>query len=255
MELRQQNNSDEIQELLDAYHDGYLNEQILERIIHKIARKHARQEANRNNIWTFSAVVATLLVQLLGGNVFPTLRVALSGVSQSSQAPSLHAFQPHSPTSEIATFAPLKIETPFFIDNSPPGAWDFTLKRDLAVDVEIPSPCAGVVRRVYFQGKTGNLRTGRGGGQIVEINCLEGSIDGQAYGWVLGHLQKNPPVRVGQLLRKGETVGIQGTTGRTSGHHVHTQLHYQKTWQRIEDRSLTRPLVEDYLSFLQTGRG
>jgi len=255
--LRQNNNSDDIQQLLDAYHDGYLNEQILERIIHKIARKHARREANRNNIWTFGAVFATLLIQLLAGNLLPTLQVALSGmsqVSQPSQATSLEAFQPNSQNSEITTtFAPLNIETPFLIDNSPPGAWDFTLKRDRSVEVEIPSPCTGVVRRVYFQGKTGNLETGRGAGQIVEINCTEDTLNGRAYGWMLGHLQRHPPVQAGQKIRRGQTLGVQGITGRTSGHHVHAQLHYQNNWQRIEDRSATRSLVQDYLSFVQTG--
>lgn len=258
--MRLRRNNDEIQQLLDAYQDGYLNEQILERIIHKIARKHARREVNRNNIWMFGSVIAMFFVQLLGGNLLPMRPLASSGMSQVrslSPVSSLGAIQTQTQrqsNSEIATFIPLEVETPFLIDNSPPGAWDFTLKRDRAVNVEIPSPCAGIVRRVYFQGKTGNLKTGRGGGQIVEIDCTEGKVNDQAYGWMLGHLQKNPFVQAGQNIRKGQALGVQGITGRTSGHHVHAQLHYQKTWQRIEERSLTRPLVEDYFGFVQNSQ-
>ncbi|MEB3341061.1 MAG: M23 family metallopeptidase [Okeania sp.] len=144
-------------------------------------------------------------------------------------------------------FLPYKIYTPYFIDNTPPGAYDFTLEQNGKLEVPIPAPCQGTIRRTWFQGKNGSFRTAKGAGQIVELMC-----DGTNYYWLMGHLLQGSPPRKGTRINKGQPIGIQGLTGRTSGHHIHAQIHY-RNGQRITNRKVTRPLVENYIKFLRKG--
>ena len=144
-------------------------------------------------------------------------------------------------------FLPYVIYTPYFIDNTPPGAYDFTLELNGQLEVPIPSPCKGTIRRTRFQGRNGNFRVAQGAGQIVELIC-----DGTNYYWLMGHLLQGSSPRRGTRINKGQPIGIQGLTGRTSGYHVHAQIHYH-SGQRITNRKITRPLVENYIKFLRKG--
>jgi len=146
-------------------------------------------------------------------------------------------------------FAPYKVYTPYFIDKSPPGSYDFTLERDGSKSVPIPSPCDGYVTRVWYQGTASGVN-GNGGGQIVEIGCGE-------YVWLFAHLEVPPPVTAGDSVAKGQSIGVQGLTGRTTGHHIHLQIHQNDNGQlgdRIVDRSTTRPMVENYIQWLRQGQ-
>ncbi len=144
-------------------------------------------------------------------------------------------------------FLPYVIHTPYFIDDTPPGAYDFTLELNGQLKVPIPAPCQGTIRRTRFQGKNGSFTTAQGAGQIVELMC-----DGTNYYWLMGHLLQDSPPRKGTRITKGQPIGIQGLTGRTSGYHVHAQIHYHNG-QRITNRKVTRPLVENYIKFLRKG--
>ncbi len=147
------------------------------------------------------------------------------------------------------TIKPYTIHTPYFIDKSPPGAYDFTLEQNGSRYPAIPAPCNGTIGHVYFQGRTGGLKTGSGAGQIVTLKC-----NGTNYGWLMGHMQLNPPVKKGQSVIKGQTIGYQGKTGRTSGAHVHAQIHTKSGWRRITNRKTTMPIVKEYLAFLRNGQ-
>ena len=91
------------------------------------------------------------------------------------------------------------------------------------------------------------MATGRGAGQIVELYC-----DGKDYYWLMGHLAEGSPPRKGTKVVKGESIGLQGLTGRTSGYHIHAQIH-RLNGKRITNRKLTRPIVEKYLDFVEKG--
>lgn len=146
-----------------------------------------------------------------------------------------------------AKFPAYTIYTDFFIDDSPPGAYDFTIQLNNKSVVPIPAPCNGTIKRTWFQGKNGGLATGWGAGQIVELYC-----DGQDYYWLMGHLVEDSPPKKGTRVVKGESIGLQGITGRTSGYHIHAQIH-RLNGERITNRKITRPIVEKYLDFLETG--
>lgn len=150
---------------------------------------------------------------------------------------------------QVATqFKPYQVYTPYFLDESPPGSYDFTLEKNGGKSVEIPSPCTGAIANVWYQGTASGV-DGNGGGQIVEIACGE-------YIWLFAHLEVSPPVTAGDAIAKGESIGIQGLTGRTTGHHVHLQIHENNAGirgDRISDRGITRPIVEHYIQWLRAG--
>ncbi|MCT7992540.1 M23 family metallopeptidase [Laspinema sp. C5] len=158
---------------------------------------------------------------------------------------------------KVVPFRPLKQHRgPHFYDDTPTGSYDYVLERDGSTAVPIPSPCNGIIGRVWFQGRTGNLSTGFGAGQIVEVACDGGKL------WLFGHLVKGSPTKQpGDRITKGEDIGIQGKTGRTSGVHIHNQIHEYSIGidgvpvrgARITDRKLTQPLIDEYRDFLATG--
>lgn len=64
------------------------------------------------------------------------------------------------------------------------------------------------------------VRAGRDGGygNLVEIN------DGNGYKTLYGHNEKIL-VRVGQPVRKGQIIALEGSTGRSTGPHCHLEVH------------------------------
>ena len=57
----------------------------------------------------------------------------------------------------------------------------------------------------------------RGYGQLVEIN------HGSGYSTRYGH-QRELKVKAGDVIRKGDVVGLMGNTGRSTGPHVHFEV-------------------------------
>lgn len=147
-----------------------------------------------------------------------------------------------------------------FLDDSPSGSYDYVLERDGSTAVPIPSPCDGTIGHVWFQGRTGNLSTGFGAGQVVEVACESG---GGGKLWLFGHLVENSQTKKpGDRIAKGEAIGIQGQTGRASGVHIHNQIHEYSIdgdgipvrGERITDRDFTKPLIMAYIEFLRKGQ-
>jgi murein DD-endopeptidase MepM/ murein hydrolase activator NlpD len=221
--------TDELNKLLADYRSGYLNEQTLERAVINIAKYHSRHQREAVQEW----LIAGLL--LLGAIVWWKL------------SPSATPTQPT--TAKVATsekVPPLSIATPNLLDDSPPGSYDFTLiGQEDTTAVPVPAPCAGKVTQVWFQGRTGNLATGVGAGNIVKLAC-------PPYGWLLGHLRE-PLVQPEQWVQLGQAIGVQGCTGRCSADHVHLQIHALPSWERIENRAITAPLVDQYFARVRRG--
>jgi murein DD-endopeptidase MepM/ murein hydrolase activator NlpD len=49
---------------------------------------------------------------------------------------------------------------------------------------------------------------------------------GNGFSTLYGHMARTY-VSVGQYVDRGQSIGLMGSTGRSSGPHVHFELHYQ----------------------------
>ncbi|NES95787.1 MAG: M23 family metallopeptidase [Desertifilum sp. SIO1I2] len=139
-------------------------------------------------------------------------------------------------------FAPLEVATPYLIDETPPGSYDFTLLRNDRDDVEIPSPCTGTVTYTKY--------SPWGYGNRVEVLCEE-----SGYAYFIGHLEAIA-VTIGQHVTLGQSLGIQGSTGNSTGPHVHLEIGRRPYLEfypenRISDRTVTLPLVEAYFQMVE----
>jgi hypothetical protein len=139
---------------------------------------------------------------------------------------------------QVGTF---RVVTPFFHDQSPPGAYDFTLSQNGDTRVPVPSPLGGTV---VFAGQQ------NGYGNVVYVRYPNGLTQNFA------HLD-SINVQAGQVIGQGQPLGIQGSTGNSTGPHVHTEIGFfnpsLKLLGRIEDRSKTEPFILNYLRSLQNG--
>lgn len=137
------------------------------------------------------------------------------------------------------------VDTTYFIDDSPVGAYDFTLNQPGAsndgYDAAIPSPVNGTVTDAGYE---------RGYGNFVSVRGENGLT------WFMAHL-KELSVRAGQQVTEGMTLGLQGSTGRSTGEHIHLELTRDNIGgmqNQITDRSQTQGLVESYIERLRSGQ-
>lgn len=86
-------------------------------------------------------------------------------------------------------------------------ARDVTLLKNNSTRVAVPSPLSGVVEQAGPLGGYGNA---------VIVRSLDGMRT------LLGHFE-SVVVKVGQQVQFGQSLGIQGSTGRSSGPHVHIE--------------------------------
>lgn len=230
---------DLLKQLLAEYRSGYLNEAILERAIVNIARHHARSQGDVIREWLICGLLLTAgaLVLLWAPRGFNNPQNTSVAVKTRPAATTLKP----APAMQVAT--------PNLIDDSPPGSYDFTLLLNNATrGVPVPAPCSGKVVKVWFQGKTGDLQTGQGGGNIVDLACRD-----SRKGWRLAHFHQ-VWVKENQTVLQGDGVGEQGCTGRCSADHAHAQIHRLPDWSRIEERSITAPLIDTYLNRVRSGK-
>lgn len=79
-------------------------------------------------------------------------------------------------------------------------------------DVPIFSAADGVVIRSYYSSSYGN------------VVFISHSINGQTYTTVYAHMDSRT-VSAGQVVSRGQQVGIMGNTGQSFGQHLHFELH------------------------------
>jgi hypothetical protein len=227
-----------LEKLLSDYRDGYLKEAILERAIVNIARHYSRSQGDMLREWLICGLLLTAGALVL-------LWMPRYGFKNPQNSPL--------PTGSPATLkkvGAMQVATPNLLDDSPPGAYDFTLMQanDTTKNAPVPAPCSGTVVKVWVQGTTGDLQTGQGGGNILDLECRDTQM-----GWRMAHFNQ-VWAQVNQTVKAGEGIGGQGCTGRCSGDHVHAQIHSLPDWKRIENRPVTAPLVDVYLNRVRSGR-
>jgi hypothetical protein len=144
---------------------------------------------------------------------------------------------------EAEPFDAMAVYTPHFYDTTGQTAqsYDFTLV-DPVTDSEyvpVPSPCPAVVIGVNHTGAMGY-------GNHVEFECTDtGHI------WFMGHFD-SVDVAPGEAIRKGKSLGIQGSTGNSTGPHVHAEI--DVTGDYITDTfDQTEPVMEQAIAFWESG--
>ncbi len=96
----------------------------------------------------------------------------------------------------------------------------FTGKRAFHYGIDISAPW-GTSIRASAQGKVISAGCDDGYGLMIEID------DGYGYSTVYGHLSKIL-VKKGAWVNKGEIIGRLGSTGRSTGPHLHFEVHKNK---------------------------
>lgn len=81
-----------------------------------------------------------------------------------------------------------------------------------SADVPIVASAGGTVIRAHYSSSYGN---------VVYISH---NIDGQVYTTLYAHMEALH-VRAGQSVSKGQQIGIMGNTGRSTGQHLHFEIH------------------------------
>ena len=97
-------------------------------------------------------------------------------------------------------------------------------------NTELVSPADGVVSYVSNVGAYGNhiiIHTDDG-------NCI-----------LMAHMRDKPKVKKGQKVKQGQTVGIMGSTGNSTGAHLHIEVEKSKAWNY--GKNLVKP--SDYIDF------
>ena len=192
---------------------GYLNENILEKAIRNIAA----HESDGVMEWIIPVLILIFLSTGLWQNLKPKTQVL-------SKLPEIS-------TSKIKAAKPNLVYKENFIDDSPIGSYDFTLLAKGEVKgVGVPSPCDGKIA------KSEELQ---GYGHTIAIDCKD-------YRWFMAHLaEKGLPV--GTSVNEAEFIAVQGSTGNSTGEHIHLEISPTGTDKRISDRAITAPIVLSYI--------
>jgi hypothetical protein len=208
--------NDEIKNLKQIVKDrkaGYLNESILEKAICNIAA----HESDGVMEWLIPLLILIFLSTGLLQNLKPKTQVL-------DKLPEIS-------TSMIKGKKPNLVYKDHFIDDSPVGSYDFTLISNGEVKgVAVPSPC---------DGKIAVSKEMQGYGHAIAIDCKD-------YRWFMAHLKKEG-LPVGTTVKEGESIAIQGSTGNSTGEHIHLELSPTGTDKRISDRAITAPKVLSYI--------
>jgi hypothetical protein len=145
--------------------------------------------------------------------------------------------------SEAEPFEPLLVYAPHYYDTTGQTAqsYDFTLVDPLTDSdyVTVPSPCPAVV--------VGTNHTGAAGyGHHLEFQCTD-----TGHLWLMAHFAELH-VTPGQTIRKGQSVGIQGSTGNSTGPHVHAEI--DVTGDGVTDAyAQTERFMEQAIAFWEAG--
>lgn len=109
-------------------------------------------------------------------------------------------------------------------------AWDFASP----AQSEVYSVYDGKVIEVRFNQNTNEINTSNGAGNYITIRY---EIDGDIYDVLYGHLYpRSNKVKVGDLVKQGEVIATVGTTGYSTGNHLHWQV--LKNGKKIDGMNL-----------------
>ena len=205
----------EVEKMLKDYRSGHLNEKILLRAVNNISDHHA------DKVMQYLIVlILFLLGYLLHTGFFKLAQVSIPDI----QIPEVS-------TSKIKGAKPNLVYKDNLLDDSPIGSYDFTLMSEGSVKgVAVPSPCDGkIVKSEEIQGY----------GHAIAIDCKE-------HRYFMAHLAKKG-LPVGSVVKQGDFIAIQGSTGNSTGEHIHLEISPTGTDKRISDRAITSPLVLSYI--------
>ncbi|MEM9090312.1 MAG: peptidoglycan DD-metalloendopeptidase family protein [Cyanobacteria bacterium P01_F01_bin.53] len=134
-------------------------------------------------------------------------------------------------------FGKLDIATPYLYDDSPPGAWDFTLINPVSdsTDVPIPSPCPGVIDDIGTTKRAGNY---------LWLTCTDKTR------WFMAHLDSHQ-VSIDSIVKLGQPLAIQGSTGNSTGDHIHAVI--DPPQGERDDRAATKPILDKAFALWQNG--
>jgi murein DD-endopeptidase MepM/ murein hydrolase activator NlpD len=77
----------------------------------------------------------------------------------------------------------------------------------------------------FYGNNCGSPGINRGGNQVI----LLVSIDGGTYGIIYMHLEKDTAIEQGRIVNQGDSVGKVGSSGSSTGPHLHIEIHYLGT--------------------------
>ncbi|WP_204141275.1 M23 family metallopeptidase [Halomicronema sp. CCY15110] len=179
--------------------------------------------------WVLRAAIAsTILV--------PQVNQAIDGVLHPNYGNEQVAFE--AIATEAAPFEPLTVYAPYYYDESPAGSYDLTLV-DPATDsdyVGVPAPCNGTVIDVGYDP--------RGYGHFVDLYCED------SHEFFVAHAAE-VWVSQGDTLRKGQAFMVQGSTGNSTGPHLHVEI-TPPDGDRT-NRAKTEPIMEQAIAFWEAG--
>jgi hypothetical protein len=205
----------EVEKMLQDYKSGHLNEKILLKAVHNISDHH-------------SGKVMEYLIILL---MFIFGYLLHTGFFKSGQVSMPDIQMPEISTSKVKGAKPNLVWKDNFLDDSPLGSYDFTLIADGNVKgVAVPSPC---------DGKIAISEEIQGYGFAIAVDCKQ-------HRYFMAHLaEKGLPI--GTVVKEHSFIAIQGSTGRSTGEHIHMEISPTGTDKRISDRAITAPLVLSYI--------
>lgn len=101
-----------------------------------------------------------------------------------------------------------------------------------------PIKCAnaGTVEMAGWTGTEGDFNSGWGWGYKVVVNHGAIGQGGAVLRTLYAHMNSQPPVSVGQVVAKGQTLGYVGTTGISSGNHLHWETSVGSMYNQINPR-------------------
>ena len=77
----------------------------------------------------------------------------------------------------------------------------------------------------FYGNNCGAPGVNRGGNQAI----LLVSIEGATYGIIYMHLEKDTPIETGRIVNQGDSIGKVGSSGSSTGPHLHIEIHYLGT--------------------------
>lgn len=101
-------------------------------------------------------------------------------------------------------------------------------------NINIVASADGTILQVTRGCTVGNAGCGGGWGNYVRVD------HGNGISTLYGHLSSVTAKNVGSRVTRGEVIGIQGTTGRSTGPHLHYEIIVNSTGQRANPCSFIR---------------